>query len=110
MGNIFKDYNDYVRERDDRHTRVKKLKEEIKEICTCPSCGREWDDPEEIFECDECGEEACESCMCNSMGVSGDYCESCGEREEAKMYLEEALHYFEYPHSVEEALKVLGLE
>lgn len=109
MGNIFKDSNDYARERRGRPDKKKKpeidpksrigqvqaLRDQIAELCICPTCGGEWDDPEEIIECWECGTEVCESCMCNAMDVSGDYCEACGEAEQAKEMYREARRILE---------------
>jgi hypothetical protein len=119
VSNIFKDSKDYVDERRSRQYkpkkieldpksrlgRVEKLREQIREICTCPNCGSEWEDPEEIIECWECGTEVCESCMCNEMDVSGDYCEACGEVEQAKEQYREARRILE-EHGITELDKV----
>ncbi|MHA1285982.1 MAG: hypothetical protein ACTSPB_01140 [Candidatus Thorarchaeota archaeon] len=64
----------------------------MQSLIRCPSCGSEVD---ETFECWECGTEICEHCMYQSIAVAGDYCEGCGEIEEAKQDIEGAREVLE---------------
>jgi hypothetical protein len=52
----------------------------LTEDISCSGCGREYLDPERVFECPECGQKCCSMCFSADLNGPGDIliCNLCG--------------------------------